>query len=225
MGNALGFSPPCCCDDVCIVLALEQPEEITLEEGETLAWEILADTTGNSGTGTTSNSCGGSPSESVIGCCDDWHDTITNFATQFLPDPTTFGSSGCDVDCPPEELDYAGATCGYCFGGDAFGPCADADGGIEDFDFRETQVVFVKNPSDGHIWIGVNHHFEFQYSSPPRCGQGNANGWLDTGLTSLTYADFPFSVPLDGDCSDDSCWSTPGTTTIDINPIVIPAPP
>jgi len=220
----LGLCLQACCD-TCAPLALTDPEDMPLEEGEYIAWEILCDTTGNSGTGTALNTCGGSPSSSVIGCCGDWHDTITNFATQFLPDPTTFVPGDCDVDCPQEGLDYTGAECGYCFAGDAFGPCAAADGGIEDFDTRQTTVVFVKNPTDGHIWVGVKHSFEFVYSSPARCGQGSASGWLDTGLTSLTYADFPFAVPLDGDCSDDSCWSTPGTTTVDLNPIIIPAPP
>ena len=223
MPNAFGFSPPCCCDDVCIVLALEQPEDFTLGEDEYLGWEILLDTDGNSGTGLVHNGCGPDPSDSAFSCCDDWHYVIGVSST----DGTGFTPGDCVAECPPEDLDYAGATCGLCFsaGAENDGPCAAADGGILDFDFFGMSVVFVKNPTDGHIWIGVRHYYEFAYlGTGGRCGQGSVNGWLDTGLTSLTYPDFPFEVPIDVDCVffDNSCWSTPGTTTVDLNPVAIP---
>ena len=217
----LGICFTHCCD-ICAPFSLEQPEDFTLGEDEYLGWEILLDTDGNSGTGLVHNGCGPDPSDSAFSCCDVWH-----YVLPALPgDATGFDSNYCLVECPPEDLDYAGATCGLCYSvGDLYDPCAAADGGIEEFDIRGMTVVFVKNPTDGHIWIGVRHNYEFRYlGTGGRCGEGSVNGWLDTGLTTLTYSDFPFEVSIDVDCVffDNSCWSTPGTTTVDLNPVAIP---
>ena len=218
----------CCC---CRILNLTLPEGWELEEGETLAFDLLSDTSGNAGTGLVPNSCGPSPANSTIDCCDDWHDSAYRFALQFLPDPAAFDPAGTiemsAIECPPEGLDLEGATCGHWFHGDGFGPCASADGDILEYEDRWTDFGFVKNPSDGHIWLGVRHRMEFVYiGGGGRCGESQAVGWLDTGLTIITNADFPFVVPLLSTCSPGACWNTTaGLTTVDLSPLILPPPP
>jgi hypothetical protein len=206
----LGICFTQCCDETCAIFNLAAIEE-------TEAYYIQSDIDDNEGTETDGTT--------TLACCDGWHDTPGSIDPNY--DPADFWSDfgyPFTLACVPEGLDHENVTCGLWYQENYTSategePCG-GSGGFKVTDEREVGIIFVKNPTDGNIWIIVRCVMTVDYSSPTRTASSTVWGYLDTGLQVITETDGPFDVPLiDPDTCGEwltaSCFDvTPGTLTV-----------
>lgn len=180
--------------------------------GEDEDYYIQSDIDDNEGTET-----GGG---TTLVCCDAWHDT-PGVVDPFV-DPSTF-TYPFTLACVPGGLDDENVTCGLSYTAtiesDVEGEPCGGSGGTKIEDSREVTIIFVKNPTDGNIWIIARCVMDVSYTGS-RVASSTVWGYLDTGLSIITETDGPFAVPL---IDPDTCGSwgfascfdvTPGTLTV-----------
>lgn len=207
MALKLGNSACGCCD-ACAIFS-----GFPYVEGDNYYFQ--SDITGNEGTET-----GGG---TTLVCCDAWSDIVGIYYE--FDDPTTF-TWPVTLACVPEGLDHENVNCGLSYvaliESDVEGEPCGGSGGTKVEDSREVRLMFVKNPTDGHIWIVARCVMDVSYISPTRTASSTVWGYLDTGLTVITETDGPFAISL---IDPDACgaWGTascfdvtPGTLTVAI---------
>jgi hypothetical protein len=206
MGLSLG-NLTCECCTPCAIFNLAE-----IDESE--AYYIQSDIADNEGTET-----GGG---TTLACCDSWNDTVGSYDPNTDPSAFTYPFT---LDCVPGGLDSEAVTCGLDYTAtiesDTEGEPCGGSGGTKIFDEREVTIIFVKNPTDGNIWIIARCTMTVSYTGP-RTASSTVWGYLDTGLSIITETDGPFAVPLiDPDTCGEwltaSCFDvTPGTLTVSL---------